>query len=158
VIAWAAIEEGMGMKRGIVAAATAAFLFAGAASAELAKWDQTRVTAYAEELAVATDDLRQSLEAIGIQNATQANAYYQVRDTVKSLDTAAEGLAASLKSGEGHDKTLPRYKRLQTLRRDAAEEGQRADIPESVFEKVFSVGSALMKLRPYYEEEEKAAQ
>jgi hypothetical protein len=143
------------MFRGIIAAAAAAFVFtAGAASAELAKWEQERVTKYAEELSVATDDLRQALEGVGIQNVTQANAYYQVRDTVKSLDQAAEGLAASLKAGEGYDKTLPRYKRLQSLRRDAAEEGQRADIPEAVFEKVFSVGSALMKLRPYYEAEQ----
>ena len=143
------------MFRGIIVAAAAAFVFtAGAASAELAKWEQERVTKYAEELAVATDSLREALESVGIQNIAQQNAYYQVRDTVKSLDTAAEGLAGSLKAGEGYEKTLPRYKRLQTLRRDAAEEGQRADIPEAVFEKVFSVGSALMKLRPYYEEEQ----
>ncbi len=142
------------MFRGIVAAAAAALVFtAGAASADLAKWDQARVTKYATELAVATDDLRQALEGVGIQNATQANAYYQVRETVKNLDTAAEGLASALQSGDGYEKTLPRYKRLQSLRRDAADQGRRADIPEAVFEKVFSVGNALFLLTPYYEEE-----
>ena len=56
------------MFRGIVAAAAAAFLLAaGAASAELAKWDQARVAKYAEELSVATKDLKQSLDDIGIQ-------------------------------------------------------------------------------------------
>ena len=143
------------MFRGILAAgAAAAFVItAGAASAELAKWDQARVTKYAAELETATSDLRQALEGYGIQNATQANAYYQVRETVKNLDTAAEGLAAALKSGDDRDKTMSRYQRLQQLRREAADQGRRADIPESVFEKVFSVGSALIKLRPYYEAE-----
>jgi len=151
------------MFRGIVAAAAAACVItAGAASAELAKWDQARVTKYAAELTGATGDLKQALEGIGIQNAANQNSWYQVRDTVQMLDTAAQSLAAGLKAGKGHDETLPRFKRLQQLRRDAELEGQSADIPEAVFEKVFSVGSALIKLRPYYEdqpmEEEKKAQ
>ncbi len=145
------------MQRGILAAVYAAafvsVLGAAGARAELATWDQARVTKYAEELAVATDDLRQSLESIGIQNIANANELYQVQDTVKLLDTASEGLAAALKNGKGRDETLPRYKRVELLRRDAEEEGQRADIPENVFDKVFSVGSALIKLRPYYVDE-----
>ena len=142
------------MFRGIVVAAAAALVFtAGAASADLAKWDQARVTKYAADLAVATNDLRRALEGVGFQNLANANAYYQVRDTVKNLDNAADGLAEALKSGDGYDKTLPRYKRLQSLRQAAADQGRRADIPEAVFEKVFSVGNALFLLTPYYEEE-----
>jgi len=151
------------MFRGIAAAVVAAFaVTAGAASAELAKWDQPRVTKYAEELAVATRDLKQALEDVGIQNFAQQNAMYQVKDTVKMLDTAASGLAEALKSGKGLDETMPRYKRIKTLQRDAQEEGRSADIPESVFERVFAAGSALIKLAPYYEdlpaEAEKAKQ
>lgn len=145
------------MFRAIVAAAcTAAFVSvigAGDARAELAPWDQARVTKYAEELVTATDELRRALDAIGIQNIANANAMYQVQDTVKLLHTASTGLAAALKNGKGRDETMPRYKRVETLRRDAEVEGRRADIPENVFEKVFSVGSALLKLRPYYVDE-----
>jgi hypothetical protein len=144
------------MQRGIVAAAcVAAFVsvVGVGARAELAAWDQARVAKYAEELVVATDELHQALESVGIQNITQANARYQVLDTVKMLDTASEGLAEALKNGKGRDETMPRYKRVETLRRDAEEESRRADIPENVFEKVFSVGSALIKLRPYYVDE-----
>jgi len=142
------------MFRGIVAAAAAAFFVtAGAASAELAKWDQARVSKYAAELTAATADLKQALDGVGIQNFAQQNAMYQVKDTVKMLDTASSGLAEALKNGKGHDETLPRFKRVQALRRDAEEEGRSADIPEAVFEKVFSVGNALIKLRPYYEEQ-----
>ena len=142
------------MFRSIVTAAAAAFLLtAGAASAELAKWDQERVAKYGEELAVATNDLKQALDDVGIQNFAQQNAMYQVKDTVKILHNTATGLAEALKSGKGRDETMPRYRRLKSLQRDAQEEGRSADIPESVFEKVFAAGSALIKLAPYYEEQ-----
>ena len=142
------------MFRSIVTAAAAAFLLtAGAASAELAKWDQERVAKYGEELAVATNDLKQALDDVGIQNFAQQNAMYQVKDTVKIFNSTASGLAEALKSGKGREETLPRYKRLKSLQRDAQEEGRSADIPESVFEKVFAAGSALIKLAPYYEEQ-----
>lgn len=143
------------MFRGILAAvATAALsITAGAASAELATWEQERVAKYAGELVVATGELRQALDSVGIQNFAQQNAMYQVKDTVKILDTAATGLAEALKSGKGRDETMPRYRRVESLRRDAEEEGRSADIPDAVFEKVFSVGAALLKLRPYYVDE-----
>ncbi len=142
------------MFRQIFAAAAAGFVItAGAANAELASWEQERVAKYAAELTAATADLRKALDAVGIQNFAQQNAVYQVKDTVKMLDTAAGGLAEALAKGKGHDETLPRYKRVESLRRDAEEEGRSADIPDSVFEKVFSVGGALLKLRPYYVEE-----
>ena len=143
------------MSRGFVAAACVAALSitASAASAELAKWEQERVAKYAAELKLATADLKKSLDGIGIQNFAQQNAMYQVRETVEMLDTAANGLDHALKGGKGREETMARYKRLETLRRDAEEEGRSADIPEAVFDKVFSVGSALMKLRPYYVEE-----
>lgn len=142
------------MFRGIFGAAAAAFLLtAGAASAELAQWDQERVAKYAAELAVATNDLKQALEAVGIQNFAQQNAMYQVKDTVKILDSTAGGLAEALKNGKSREETMPRYRRLKSLQRDAQEEGRSADIPESVFEKVFAAGNALIKLAPYYEEE-----
>jgi hypothetical protein len=147
------------MVRGFVAAALAVALASTAApaSAELATWNQDRVTKYAGELTTAADDLELSMKKIGIQNIANANAVYKVQDTVDLLHTAARGLHGALKAGKGREETMPRFKRVETLRRDAELEGRRADIPEQVFEKVFSVGSALQRLRPYYidEEEEK---
>lgn len=142
------------MSRAFFAAAAAAFsITAAAASAELAAWQQERVTKYAEELVTATNDLRQALDSVGIQNLAQQNAMYQVKDTVKLLHTASTGLAEALRNGKGREETMPRFKRVQTLRRDAEEEGRSADIPEAVFDRVFTVGSALQKLRPYYVDE-----
>jgi hypothetical protein len=143
------------MFRGVLAAAGAAawLIVAGAASAELARWDQERVAKYAAELKLATANLKQSIDDIGILNAAQANSLYQVRDTVEMLDTAANGLDHALRNGKSREETTARFKRIQTLRRDAEEEGRSADIPEAVFEKIFPVGAALQKLRPYYVEE-----
>jgi hypothetical protein len=143
------------MFRGIVAAAAAAlWLAAGAANAELAKWDQQRVTKYAAELEQATKELRRALENLPIQQfATQQRAFYQVRDTIRLLDRASGGLAEALKSGEGMEETHPRFKRIMLLRDDAVEQGRRADIPNDVMDKVTPAGTALLKLRPYYEEE-----
>ena len=143
------------MSRGILAVAgAAAFLItASTARAELAAWEQARVAKYAAELKVATADLKQALDDVGIQNFAQQNAMYQVKDTVEMLDNAANGLDHALRKGEGREATLPRYKRVDSLRRDAEEEGRSADIPESVFERVFAVGAALLKLRPYYVDE-----
>jgi len=145
------------MISGVFAAACAAafVIVAGAASAELATWDQQRVAKYAAELKLATADLKKALDSVGIQNFAQQNAIYQLEDTVEMLDTAANGLDHALKSGKGRDETLPRYKRVESLRRDAEEEGRSADIPDAVFEKVISVGSALLKLRPYYVDQPK---
>jgi hypothetical protein len=143
------------MFRGIVAAGAAAFLLAaGAASAELAKWDQQRVTKYADDLETSTKELRRALEKLPIQQfATQQRAFYQVRDTIRMLDRAAGGLAEALENGEGMEATHPRFKRIMVLRDDAVEQGRRADIPNDVMEKVTPVGGALLNLRPYYEEE-----
>ena len=108
-------------------------------------------------LKLATAALKQSIDDIGILNAAQMNALYQVKDTVELLDGAANGLDHALRDGKGRDETLPRFKRVDSLRRDAEEEGRSADIPEAVFEKIFPVGAALMKLRPYYLEEPQEA-
>jgi hypothetical protein len=124
-----------------------------AAAATFATWDQTRVAQYAGELTIATADLRKSFDALGMQNVSQQNAMYQVKDTIKMLDTASGGLAEALANGKGRDETMPRYKRVESLRRDAELEGRSADIPDAVFEKVFDVGNALIKLRPYYVDE-----
>ena len=56
----------------------------------------------------------------------------------------------SLESGEGKEETLPRFKRIETLRNGAAENGRRAMIPDDVFAYITPVGTALIKLAPYY--------
>jgi hypothetical protein len=137
-----------------------ALLLPVAAGAELAKWDQERVTGYASELAKACSDLSVAVrqEAGATQDPSQQNAMYRVQESVKVLCTTSRQLEANLKDGRGRDETTPIYMKMPTLRRDAEEDARRALITESTMDKVFAVGGPLMRLRPYYEEEPKAAE
>ena len=72
---------------------------------------------------------------------------------MKILNNTAAGLAEAPRAARATTRPCRATSALKSLQRDAQEEGRSADIPESVFEKVFAVGSALIMLAPYYEEE-----
>lgn len=114
-------------------------------------WNQERVTSYAKELSEACRGLKTAMDNLpsSLDPAAQA-AWYRAKDDVRMLNSAARGLAASLESGEGKEATLPRFKRIELLRNDAAENGRKALIPEDVMAKITPVGTAIMKLAPYY--------
>jgi len=145
------------MGRSVAFALAACGVAAGVAHAELAKWNQERVTKYAEELRASTRDLVQALSTVKATGVVHKDKYYQARETVSLMDNAADGLAAALKSGDGMEATLPRFERIQTLRKDAEELARKSELPNDVLEKVFPVGDALFKLRPYYQDEPKPA-
>ena len=128
------------------------------ADAELAAWNQERVTRYAAELEEATKALEEALvrEPTYVQPATQ-RAYYQAREEVRAMHAAARRLHNSLSNGEAQPATRPIFQRIQLLRRNAEEQGRKALIPDHIMQKTGPVGQAIMKLRPYYEEEEGAA-
>lgn len=128
-------------------------LVSTAASADLATWSQERVTQYAEELATATGALYDELQAMPREAELSAEMYWQARDDVRSMHSSARHLARALKNGDDREKTAPTFARIQTLRRDAEENGRKAMIPDPVMAKVGPVGVALLKLRPYYQEE-----
>jgi hypothetical protein len=123
------------------------------AAEPIAKWDQARITKYAEELASATDQLENALRGEpAVVNLAQRRAHYEAREDVRLLNNSAKHLVAELKAGKGLDETRGVYRRIASLRRDAEENGRRAVIPEATMDKVFKVGSALFKLAPYYAE------
>ena len=151
-------EKARGWLRGWVALVLMAALFSsGAAWAELANWNQERVTGYAKELVDACEGLAVAVNQLPIQQAKQ-RVFYQARDDIRIMERAAKGLAAALESGEDRAATEARFKRIQLLRRDAEVNARGADFPEGVFDKIFPVGGALLKLRPYYEEDPEAAE
>ena len=116
-----------------------------------AKWDQERVTAYAKELEVATDALVTALDAMPpTREPGTTDAFFKARDHVRLMGHAARGLTRQLEAGEGRTETKPRFQRIQLLRRDAEEDGRNAMIPDAVFAKITPVGTALIKLAPYY--------
>jgi len=141
------------MSRSAAIAIGALVVAASLAHAELAKWNQERVTKYAEELKATSADLVQALSTVNVASVTAKDQFYQARETVRMMDHSADGLAASLKAGEGFDATLPAFLRIQALRREAEQQARSAELPNAVLDKVFPVGTALFKLRPYYQDE-----
>ena len=126
-----------------------------AVRAELAKWDQTRVTAIAAELAEAVS--KASLE-VDKQKGSRVDvgkerAYYEFREDMRLAKNTSRHLAKELEGGHNREETYPTFKRLKTLRNDAAENARRADMPDSTVATISAAGELLLRLRPYYEEE-----
>jgi hypothetical protein len=126
-----------------------------AARAELAKWDQQRVTAIAVELAEAVS--KASLE-VDKQKGSRVDvgkerAYYEFREDMRLAKNTSRHLSRELEGGQGREETYPTFRRLKTLRNDAAENARRADMPDSTVASITAAGELLLRLRPYYEEE-----
>ncbi|MCP3984339.1 MAG: hypothetical protein GY723_08115 [bacterium] len=119
----------------------------------VADWNQERVTSYGQELTTACDELKAAVSNTPASlDPVNQKAFYRAKDDVRLLASAARGLAKALGDGEGKAETQPRFKRIELLRNDAAENGRRALIADDVLAKVTPVGVALIKLAPYYRE------
>jgi|GEM_PF-1476787 len=140
------------------APALAALLALGiptSAAAELAKWDQKRVSAIATELADAVGKAAVEVEkSKGSRvDVGKERAYYELREDVRLAKNTARHLAKELQAGKTREETYPAYRRLATLRNDAAENARRAVMPDATVESIVAAGALMNRLRPYYEEE-----
>jgi hypothetical protein len=146
--------------RGITAlcATLALLLLPTAAFAELAKWDQARVTQIAEELAVALKDLRKEIRATPqITDPARQRARYEALEDVRIMTNSSKHLASQLKAGKGRDETSSTWRRLGLLRREFEENARKSLIPDPIMEKILKAGELLIRLTPYYASEEEAS-
>jgi len=125
----------------------------GAAFAELAKWDQERVTALGGELVQTTEALYSTFvkEPPATIGSGQSRDYYRLRQLVRRIRTEARNLSSSLSNGEGYDETLPIYENLMVIVRDAREVAKRTFTSNFVLEKATAAGDVLRRLAPYYD-------
>lgn len=129
-------------------------LTASPALAEAARWDQQRVTRLASQLAAAVKDLRVEVEKNPDQPPGLARrAQYQAREDLRLLQYTTRQLASSLEKGEGREATAPIFQRVETLRRDAEENGRKGMIPEATLNKIAKAQDLLLQISPYYAEE-----
>jgi len=139
-------------------AALALLLLPTAALAELAKWDQARVTQIAEEFAGAMKDLRKEIQAAPpITDPARQRAQYVALDDVRIMSNTATLLANKLKAGEGREETFAAWRRLDLLRRDFEENARKAMIEDAIMEKILTAGELLIRLTPYYRADAEAA-
>jgi hypothetical protein len=131
----------------------AAFLFAPAARAELAAWDQAQVTGLAKELTTATDALYDTFIKQPSPNlgSMQMHAYYRLKQMVRLLRIEARELAQSLAKDEGREQTLPIYENLMQLARSARDDARRVFVSHDVGERAAAVRGVLNQLGPYYD-------
>ncbi len=140
-----------------VGAALSFLLLPTAALAELAKWDQARVTQTAEEFADAMKDLRKEMQAAPpMTDPTRQRALYVALDDIRIMTNTATLLANKLKAGEGREETYAAWRRLDLLRRDFEESARKAMIEDAIMAKIVTAGELLIRLTPYYKTEEEA--
>ncbi len=139
----------------VISAALAFLLLPGVAFAELAKWDQARVTQIAEELVTAMKDLRRELQtAPAITDPARQRALYVALDDVRIMTNSATLLANKLKADEGRDQTYAVWRRLDLLRRDFEENARKAVLEDAIMDKILTAGELLIRLTPYYTSEQ----
>lgn len=124
-----------------------------ASVAELAEWDQGRVTALAAELIPACDALYDTFynEPVASVLPGQRKDYYRLRQVVRRIKLEAMHLSSALKKGEGYDETLPVYENLMVMVRDAREGAKRIFTSNFVLEKATAAGEVLQQIAPYYD-------
>ena len=87
--------------------AIAALLLAPSARAELAAWDQAKVTGLAKELETATDALYETFRQQPPPNlgSMQSESYYRLKQLVRRSTAQVDVFVKSLEEGEGRDQT-----------------------------------------------------
>jgi len=120
-----------------------ALLVASPVAAEPASWDQERVSAIAQQLAV--DGL--AWEAAVLR---QPEAGPRLQMNARTLREQSEMLAAHLAKGEARDKTLDYYRGLKEVVDDTEELASRAPLDEPSMDVWAKVADGMRQLSPYY--------
>lgn len=128
-------------------------LSASPATAELATWDQARVTKVAQELAAASDAWQQAVrrqpgEQIGSGAAQQEFGLVQKAQLLKEQSQA---LAGHLAKGKGHDETRNYYRSLKEVVDDIEVQAQQAELDEPTMDAWAKVADLLRQIAPYYD-------
>jgi hypothetical protein len=136
-----------------VAAMGSVLVAAAPARAELATWDQSKVTELAKRFAEATNELDDTFYKLPppTRGSMQSRAYAQLRQKVRALRVEAGSLAGDLAKGEGYEETLPSYDSLMELVRDARRNSQRVFTTTDVQQKATAARLILNQLTPYYD-------
>jgi uncharacterized membrane protein YccC len=145
---------GKPMSRPISSALALVLLLTGVASsarAELAAWDQAKVSGLAKQLQQATHDLYDTFYKQPKVGAGQAKAYYRLKQDIRHLRSEAKGLATALEKGAGQEETLPVYEDLMQAVRRARENAGQVFSTQDVQQRATAVRQLLNQISPYYD-------
>ena len=144
------------MRAGPLVSLCATFLIslaAGPAGAELAPWDQAKVTGIAKQLEKDAQSLydtfyKQPVPTVG---SGQARSYQRLKQKIRGVRMQANQLAGDLEKGEGMEATLPAYEDLMQLVRSARDDARKVFTTKDVEEKAGAARDQLNQLGPYYD-------
>jgi uncharacterized membrane protein YccC len=122
-------------------------------SAELATWDQARVTALAKQLADNTSALYDTFynQPTATLGSGQNRAFYRLQQKIRRIRLESRHLAAELKDGKGHDETLPSFEDIMELVRDAQVEAPKIFQSQQIQDKARACRETLEQIAPFYD-------
>jgi hypothetical protein len=132
-----------------------ALLGASDARADVATWDQAKVTAAAEELSQAATALRSGLRSKPPLTLGQPGrrAFFSLREEAQVIASTARRLHQALEGGAGMEETYPTFRRLVRSGRRGTRELRRVDLGANSGTLVEALADGVRKLRPFYEAE-----
>ncbi len=128
-----------------------AALLATPAGAELAKWDQARVTELATQLAAACGAFDDVVQKEPGTERGAGDAEYGVQANSRELRAQSEALAGHLREGKNHDQTRNLYRNLKEVMDDTEENAQRSPLDEPVMDAWAKVADLMRQIAPYYD-------
>jgi hypothetical protein len=123
------------------------------ARADLAKWDQAKVTSIAGEIFESAEALRAALrrEPNRVLGQGGRRAHWQLRDELQALVSGSRRLRDALAADAGMEETYPTFRRVLDTARRAKRHSRRMNAQKPVPEKIEAVADAIRRIRPFYE-------
>ena len=136
----------------LLAAGAASAAHHEAAGSPSVAWDQARVTVLASELSASVKDLRTAVRQTGPRSlgSMQSRKFHQFADKLRLIQSESRYLASELAEGEGLEDTLPAYRHLRLLVRDARELAQHLYIEQGTQDRIDAARQKLDELAAYY--------
>jgi len=137
----------------LAAFAVALLLPIPSAHADLAKWDQAKVTALGDQLAAAAKNLQDVFynHPPATVGSGQSRDYQRLKQTLRRLRMEADQLKGDLGKGAGQEETLPQYEDVMMSVRDAREVANRLFTTQDMKDAASQARAVLNQLAPYYD-------
>lgn len=123
------------------------------ARAELATWDQAKVTELSKQLAEAAKALQDTFykQPVPTAGSGQNRDFYRLKQLVRRIRQEADALMGDLEKGGGMDETHPAYAELMITVRDAREAAGRVFATQDIKDRASAVRGVLNQIAPYYD-------
>jgi len=133
--------------------AVCALVLAAGASAELAPWDQAKVTELAKQLAATAADLSDSFRKMPAptKGSSQQQSHFLLTRQLRDIRRSADALSSALQQGGDRKATLARYQSLMQRVRTARDHARRITAGTEVTQKADAARDILNQMAPFYD-------